>query len=189
MSNKNIKKENSEISPLKELFSYVKLIVIAVIIAFICTQFIIVNAKVPTGSMKNTIMEDDRLIGFRLSYVFSKPERGDVVIFKYPDDETQNYVKRVIGLPGDIITISQGVVSVNGDILEEDYIREPMKITEDETYIVPTGHYFMMGDNRNNSLDSRFWTNTFVAKDKILAKAIFKYFDGTNKNLTFKTIK
>ena len=189
MPNKNVGNQKPEISPLKELLSYVKLILIAVVIAFICTQLIIVNAKVPTGSMKNTIMEDDRLIGFRLSYLFSEPKRGDVAIFKYPDDETQNYVKRIIGLPGDIITISQGLVYVNGDLLEEDYIREPMKITEDQTYIVPTGHYFMMGDNRNNSLDSRFWTNTFVAKDKILAKAIFKYFDGTNKNLTFKTIK
>ena len=76
----------------------------------IFTQYIIVNAEVPTGSMKNTIMEGDRLIGFRLSYLFSKPERGDVIIFKYPDDEKQNFVKRVIGIPGDVVQIIHGKV-------------------------------------------------------------------------------
>lgn len=172
---------------LAEFFSYIKIIIIAIGIAFICNQFIIVNAKVPTGSMKDTIMEGNRLIGFRLSYLFSEPKRLDVVIFKYPDDETQNYVKRVIGLPGDVVVIKQGHVYVNGEELNEPYIREPMNVNNEElTYCVPEGHYFMLGDNRNNSLDSRSWKNTYVAKDKILAKAIFKYYDT---HLTFKFIK
>jgi len=174
-------------STLREFLSYVKIIVIAIIIAFICNQFIIVNAKVPTGSMKDTIMEGNRLIGFRLSYLFSNPKRLDVVIFKYPDDETQNYVKRIIGLPGDIVVIKEGKVYVNGDLLDEPYIKEPMAVNSDVlTYSVPAGCYFMMGDNRNNSLDSRFWKKTFVAKDKILAKAIFKYYDS---HIVFEFIK
>ena len=177
------------ISIFQELLSYVKLIVIAIIIAFICTQFIIVNAKVPTGSMRSTIMEDDRLIGFRLSYLFSTPQRGDIVIFKFPDDETQNYIKRVIGLPGDIVTIENGAVYINGDLLEENYLNEPMITNDTKTFVVPASSYFMMGDNRNNSYDARYWTNTFVSKDKVLAKAIFKYYDGTDKNISFSLIK
>jgi len=174
-------------SVFREIFSYVKIIIIAVAIAFICNQFIIVNAKVPTGSMKDTIMEGNRLIGFRLSYLFSDPKRLDVVIFKYPDDETQNYVKRIIGLPGDIVVIKDGKVYVNDVMLDEPYIKEPMSVNSQVlTYSVPKGYYFMMGDNRNNSLDSRFWKNTYVAENKILAKAIFKYYDS---HIVFKLIK
>ena len=189
-SSKDEPKKSSRSAILSEILSYIKIFAAAIIIAFITTHFIIINAQVPTGSMKNTIMEGDRLIGFRLSYMFSEPERGDIVIFKYPDDETQTYVKRVIGTPGDIIQIISGKVYVNGEELEEDYLREDMAITtKQETYVVPEGHYFMMGDNRNNSLDSRYWTNTYVAKDKILAKVIFRYYDGENKHLSFSTIK
>ena len=106
-------KKSSSSGIISEIFSYIKIFAIAIIIAYITTHFIIINAQVPTGSMKNTIMEGDRLIGFRLSYKFSKPERGDIVIFKYPDDETQTYVKRVIGTPGDIVQIANGKVYIN----------------------------------------------------------------------------
>ena len=98
---------------LREFISFLKYFAIAFIAAFIITQYIIINAVVPTGSMTNTIMEHDRLIGFRLSYVFSEPERGDIIIFKYPDNEKENFVKRVIGVPGDVIEISDGHVTVN----------------------------------------------------------------------------
>ena len=186
-NNNNDRKRQTGNSTLREFLSYVKIIVIAVAIAFICNQFIIVNAKVPTGSMKDTIMEGNRLIGFRLSYLFSDPKRLDVVIFKYPDDETQNYVKRIIGLPGDIVVIKEGKVYVNDVMLDEPYIKEPMAVNSQVlTYSVPKGCYFMMGDNRNNSLDSRFWKNTYVAENKILAKAIFKYYDS---HIVFELIK
>jgi signal peptidase I len=184
----NRSKKSQDNSAMKELLSYIKIIVIAIGIAYICNQFIIVNAKVPTGSMKDTILENDRLIGFRLSYVFSKPKRFDVVIFKFPDDETQNYVKRIIGLPGDVVVIKDGHVYVNDEELDESaYIKEPMvPSTQELTYCVPQGCYFMMGDNRNSSLDSRYWKNTYVAEDKILAKAIFKYYSS---HITFDLIK
>jgi len=186
-NNNNDRKRQTGNSTLREFLSYVKIIVIAIAIAFICNQFIIVNAKVPTGSMKDTIMEGNRLIGFRLSYLFSDPKRLDVVIFKYPDDETQNYVKRIIGLPGDIVVIKEGKVYVNDVMLDEPYIKEPMAVNSQVlTYSVPKGCYFMMGDNRNNSLDSRFWKNTYVAENKILAKAIFKYYDS---HIVFELIK
>lgn len=82
----------------EELVSWIKTIVLAVAIALFINFVIIVNATVPTGSMENTIMAGDRVIASRLSYTFSDPERGDVVIFKYPDDEDVLYVKRIIGL-------------------------------------------------------------------------------------------
>ena len=97
---------------LREFISFLKYFAIAFIAAFIISRYIIINAVVPTGSMTNTIMEHDRLIGFRLSYVFSEPERGDIIIFKYPDNEKENFVKRVIGIPGDVIEISDGHVTV-----------------------------------------------------------------------------
>lgn len=173
-----------------ELLSYVKIIVAAILIAFIFTQYVIVNAQVPTGSMKNTIMEGDRLIGFRLSYIFSKPQRGDIVIFKFPDDETENYVKRIIGIPGDVIQIKEGHVYVNGELSTEDYIREEMIDNGlEQIFVVPEDSYFMLGDNRNGSSDSRFWKNTYVKRNKILAKVIFRYFDGENKRLDFSLIK
>ena len=140
--------------------------------------------------MENTILTGDRLIGFRLAYLFHEPERGDIVIFKYPDDESQIFVKRVIGIPGDVIQISNGHVYVNGEQLEENYLREPMNNDGEElTYVVPADSYFMLGDNRNNSKDSRYWTNTFVSKDKIIAKVSFRYFNVRTKRFTFSFIK
>ena len=156
----------------QEILSYIKILAVAVIVAFLFTRFIIVNAQVPSGSMENTILTGDRLIGFRLAYLFHEPERGDIVIFKYPDDESENFVKRVIGL------------------LEENYLREPMNNDGEElTYVVPADSYFMLGDNRNNSKDSRYWTNTFVSKDKIIAKVSFRYFNVRTKRFTFSFIK
>lgn len=174
----------------QEILSYIKILAVAIIVAFLFTRFIIVNAQVPSGSMENTILTGDRLIGFRLAYLFHEPERGDIVIFKYPDDESQNFVKRVIGVPGDVINIRNGHVYVNGEMLEENYIREPMNSDgEDLTYVVPSGSYFMLGDNRNNSKDSRYWTNTFVSKDKIIAKVSFRYFNVRTKKFSFSFIK
>ena len=175
---------------LREFISFLKYFAIAFIAAFIISRYIIINAVVPTGSMTNTIMEHDRLIGFRLSYVFSEPERGDIIIFKYPDNEKENFVKRVIGIPGDVIEISDGHVTVNGEVLDEPYIREPMETPTELTYIVPEDSYFVMGDNRNNAKDSRYWQTTKkIKKDQILAKAIFKYFNTQEKRIDFKILK
>ena len=153
-----------------ELISWVKTIAAALVMAWFITTFLIVNAQVPSGSMENTVMTGDRLIANRLSYIFSEPKRFDIVVFKYPDDESKLYIKRIIGMPGDTVTIRDNEIYIN-----DSFIKEPM-ITPDAVYEVPEGHYFMMGDNRNNSSDSRFWQNTYVAKDKILGKAVFKYY-------------
>ena len=172
----------------QEILSYIKILAVAVIVAFLFTRFIIVNAQVPSGSMENTILTGDRLIGFRLAYLFHEPERGDIVIFKYPDDEKQNFVKRVIGIPGDVVQIIHGKVYVNGNELDEPYLREPMNDNEEEqVFVVPEGHYFVMGDNRNDSLDSRYWkTSNYVSEKKILAKVIFRYYNQSRHKINFK---
>lgn len=169
--------ETEEVSVVKEIISWVETIVFAIIFAFLITTFVIVNAKVPSASMENTVMTGDRLIANRLSYIASKPQRYDIVVFKFPDDESKLYIKRIIGLPGETVNIRGGLVYINDSTepLRTDFQAEPMN-TPDETYVVPDGCYFMMGDNRNRSSDSRFWQNKFVAEDKILGKAVFRYY-------------
>lgn len=163
----------------QEAVSWVLNFAIAIVVALILKNYVIINAKVPTGSMENTIQPGDDLFGFRLSYIFSKPKRGDIIIFKYPDDESQKYVKRVIGLPGDTVVIENALVYINGDTepLDESYLKE--KWTKDigpYEFVVPKNSYFVMGDNRNSSWDSRYWINTFVSDDEIIGKAIFVYY-------------
>ena len=169
----------------EELISWGQVFVIAALIAFVLNRFIIANSRVPSASMENTIMTHDRVIGSRLAYNSSDPKRGDIVIFYFPDDVTEKtyYVKRIIGLPGDIIDIKHGHVYLNNSDtpLEEPYIKEPMETPEDLHYEVPEGCYFMLGDNRNSSADSRYWHNTFVKKEKIVAKVLFRYFPSIGK--------
>lgn len=163
----------------KEVISWIKTILLAVVLAGLVNTILIVNAQVPTESMQTTIMAGDRIMALRTSYWLGEPERGDVVVFRYPDDPDQKtlFVKRIIGMGGDVVKVENGSVYVNGEALEEPYLEV---ITQGDfgPFEVPEGSYFMMGDNRNNSLDSRFWENKFVAKDKILGKVVFRYFKG-----------
>lgn len=160
-----------------ELLDIIKTIVIAVVVAFVITNFVIVNAVVPTSSMKDTILPNDRLIAFRMSYLFSEPKRGDIIVFRAPDHEDTLYVKRLIGLPGETVNIIDGKVYINDskEPLDEPYLMEEMRGSFGP-YTVPEDSYFMMGDNRNESQDSRYWNNTFLPKKNILGRAIFKYY-------------
>ena len=116
-----------------EVISWIQVLVAAAIIAFCVNHFIIANSEVPTSSMETTIMAGDRVIGSRLSYKFGDPQRGDIAIFIYPDDEAKGiktyYVKRIIGMPGDTIDIVDGKVYLNGSDtpLDEPYLHEPME--------------------------------------------------------------
>ena len=175
---KNISKEEKT-SPLKEALSWVFTFAAAILVALVLKNFVIINATVPTGSMENTIMPGDDLFGFRLAYQFSEPKRGDIIIFKYPDDEEEKYVKRIIGLPGETVRISNAKVYIDDSEtpLQEEYLKDEWTVaTGPFEFQVPEGCYFVMGDNRNDSWDARYWDNTYVAREKIIGKAEWVYF-------------
>ena len=169
--------------------------VVAVGIAMFVSFFVLFNAEVPTGSMENTIPTGSRMVGLRLAYTFSEPERGDIIIFKNPNDETEDYVKRIIGLPGETVVIENSSIYIydsNGELkigpLDEPYVKDAVWTSEGETYEfkVPKDRYLVLGDNRNGSSDARAWyrsaiangtslENVYIHKDKILAQALFTY--------------
>lgn len=163
--------------------SFLKVLITSVLIAFIITHFIIVNVIVPTGSMIPVVEANDRLIANRLSYLLSEPDRGDIIVFE-SRFEDKLLLKRIIGLPGDSVAIKDGDLLINGQIIE-DYTPIEMKFEyEPEWDVVPEDMYFVLGDNRNNSLDAPEWeinypdieNAVFVEKKSILGKALFKYF-------------
>ena len=163
-------------SIMEELWEYIKMIIFVVVVVFIVNNVLLINAKIPSESMEDTIMTGDRIFGNRLAYINKDPQRFDIVIFKYPDDETQLFIKRVIGLPGETVEIRDGKVYIDGSEtpLDDSFTPEPPQ-GDWGPEVVPEGSYFMLGDNRNRSKDSRFWTNTFVKKEKILGKAVLRY--------------
>ena len=163
----------------KELWEYIKMIIFVIVVVLIVNNVFLINARVPSESMEKTIMTGDRFFGNRLAYLFNDPERFDIVVFKYPDDESQLFVKRVIGLPGETVEIREGKVYINGsDTPLDDSFTPETPMGNYGPYVVPEGSYFMLGDNRNHSGDSRFWKQPYVEKDKIVGKAILRYFPG-----------
>lgn len=163
----------------KELWEYIKMIIFVIVVVLIVNNVLLINARVPSESMEKTIMTGDRFFGNRLAYLFNDPERFDIVVFKYPDDESQLFVKRVIGLPGETVEIKEGKVYINGsDTPLDDSFTPETPMGNYGPYVVPEGSYFMLGDNRNHSGDSRFWKQPYVEKDKIVGKAILRYFPG-----------
>ena len=143
-------------------------------IALFVNFVVLINSTVISGSMEETINTDDRVLGFRCAYWLSEPKRGDIVIFE--EEETGRYLlKRIIGLPGDTVVIQKGEVLINGEPLQEDYLNV---ITRGSfgPYEVPEGEYFVMGDNRNNSNDSRYWQYPFITKRQILGKIFLRYY-------------
>lgn len=175
--------KESEVSAVREILSWVLSFAIALLVAIVLKDYVIINANVPTGSMENTIMPGDRLIGNRLAYLWSNPERGDIVIFHNPDNEDELYVKRIIGLPGERIVVENGKIYINdsGEALEEAYLKEEWTNRTGPYYFeIPEGCYLMLGDNRNDSLDARYWNHTYVEKEKILGKAVIVYWPLRN---------
>ena len=169
---------NKEI--IREILVWLGVIVAAVVISLMVNTIFIVNATVPSSSMEKTIMAHDRIIGSRLSYHFSEPERGDIIIFKNPDNEDVLYIKRLIGLPGETVEVYDNSVFVDGKKLYEPYLEVPT-LGEFGPYKVPEGCYFMMGDNRNDSADSRYWTHTYLTREGIVGKALFRYWPKVKK--------
>jgi signal peptidase I len=180
------------------LREYTESLVIAVILALFVRTWVFQAFKIPTGSMEHNLLIGDHLIvnkmvfaptltGFERAILPDRPiHRGDIIVFKFPKDPERDFIKRVIGLPGDRIELHRKKVSVNGQALNEPYVEflEPPSTdgppkTDDlrEEYgpvTVPTDQYFMMGDNRDNSEDSRYWG--FMPASYVKGEALFIYY-------------
>lgn len=120
------------------------------LIAFVAQSFLVEGY-----SMEPTLHNGERVMVEKITYRLRSPKRGEIVIIKNPLLKREKYIKRIVGLPGDIIEINKGSIYINGVLLEEDYIAEPVAFWYSNEYLVPKGHVFVLGDNRNHSDDSR----------------------------------
>jgi signal peptidase I len=176
---------------------YFESICVAVILALFVRTFVVQAFKIPTGSMENNLLIGDHLLvnkfvfGPTLSPIEQKLlpidpiKRGDVIVFKFPEDPERDFIKRTIGLPGDTIELRNKKVHINGKALDEPYVHflfpAPGDTPEEDFDVrvhygpvtVPPNHYFMMGDNRDNSEDSRYWG--FLPREYVKGKAAFVY--------------
>ena len=161
---------------LSEILDWIRILLIAAAGAWLCNHFLIINTQVPSGSMEDTLPKPSRIISSRIHYWFSDPQRGDVILFDPPDGDKYYYVKRVVGLPGETLEIVDGLVYIDGSEtpLPEPYLKEAA-VGSFGPYKIPEDCYFVMGDNRNHSNDSRYWEHPFVPRKSVHAKAIFGY--------------
>ena len=182
-------------TPLQSLGEIAKVVIIALVIALGIRTFFLQPFIIPSGSMLDTLHIGDRLFVTKFSYGIhlpfmskeivstGEPQRGDIIVFPYPEDPSQDYIKRVVGIPGDVLEIRDKQLYRNGEAVQEAYIkhtdatlmgrRDNMPPTT-----VPSGKVFVMGDNRDQSMDSRFWG--FVNKDTIVGKALVIYWSSTD---------
>ncbi len=156
----------------KVLREVLETVLIALVLAFLVRTFVVESFMVDGRSMQPTLQHHERLFVNKLVYRIGSPERGDIIVFRYPKDPSRDFIKRVIGLPGDEIEIRRGVLYVNGEVYPESYIMEE----DPRGYLpaeIPEGEYFVMGDNRRNSEDSRFFGTVPIANIK--GKALLVY--------------
>jgi signal peptidase I len=177
---------------------YFESICVAVILALFVRTFIVQAFKIPTGSMENNLLIGDHLLVNKFVYAptvtslerallpIDPIRRGDIIVFKYPEEPERDFIKRVIGLPGDTLELRNKRVYINGTMLDEPYVHYLVPPDEEGNggefdvrvqygpVTVPPAHYFMMGDNRDNSQDSRYWG--FMPQEYIKGRALFVYF-------------
>ncbi|MDD2582885.1 MAG: signal peptidase I [Desulfuromonadaceae bacterium] len=181
---------------------YAESIAIAILLALVIRTYLVQAFKIPSGSMEDTLAIGDHLLvnkfiyGTKIPFVDKRiltlrdPRRGDVVVFEYPEDPSKDFIKRVIGVPGDVVEGKDKKVYVNGKLYvnphevhkEKDII--PKEMNPRDTFgpvTVPANSYFMMGDNRDRSYDSRFWN--FVRRDQIKGLAFIKYWSWDSEKL------
>jgi signal peptidase I len=211
MSNENIKVKNSvenideenlveKKNPIRDL---VEIIIFAVVLALFIRTYVIQAFKIPTGSMESTLMIGDHILVnkfiyspvpkfLRFLFPVKEPERGEIIVFKYPLDMTRDFVKRLIGLENETIKVEDKKVFINGQRIEfkgkEQYV-VPFTIPDLDFYgptTIPKGNFFMMGDNRDRSSDSRKWG--FLDRNLIKGRVIFVYFSLKNdwKDVTYE---
>jgi signal peptidase I len=183
--------EASPVNPsaAQEVISFFKTLAIFLVIAFLLRASVVEAFKIPSGSMIPTLRIGDHILvsklsyGIRLPFVthfvyqFAEPQRGDIVVFTRPDEPDTNIIKRVIGVPGDLIEVRQTKLFVNNQLQYEPYARYELNgIKNFGPERVPVGHIFMMGDNRDHSRDSRFWEETpWLEIQRVKGRALIIY--------------
>jgi signal peptidase I len=179
----------------KVLLEYLEALAVALVLAFVIRTFVVQAFKIPSGSMLDTLLIGDHLLvnkflyGTRIPFTdkvvmpLEDPQRGDVIVFEFPEDPSKDFIKRIVGVPGDVVEMKDKALFRNGEKLVESYIKhtDPSIQPRRDNFgpiTVPAGKYFVLGDNRDESYDSRFWG--FVDKDKIRGKAwvIYWSWDG-----------
>jgi signal peptidase I len=192
----------------KSLFrEYAESIIIAIVLAFLIRAFVVQAFKIPSGSMEDTLLIGDHILVNKFAYgiqvpvldvkvnffgLLASPERGDIIVFPFPRDPSRDFIKRVVGLPGDRIQVQNHRVYLNGEVLKEPYV----KLDEEAAFrvspyrdwgpkVVPAGQLFVMGDNRDNSADSRDWGFLDSAKVKGRAFIIYWSWDGSMPKFTW----
>ena len=195
------------------LREYFESIVIAVILALFIRTFVVQAFKIPTGSMENNLLIGDHLLVNKFLFAPTRTDlermllpidpirRGDIVVFKFPEDPERDFVKRVIGLPGERLEMRNKRIYIDGTPLDEPYVRflfppspesEAVDFSDGGRQVnygpveVPPDHYFMMGDNRDNSEDSRFWG--FMPRSYVKGKALFVYFSFGEEGIRWSRI-
>lgn len=163
----------------EEAKDWIVSIVIAVALALFIRQFIVEMYVVDGPSMRPTLLSEERLVVNKFVYRVRNPERGEIIVFKYPRDTSRDFIKRVIAVPGDTIKIEDGRVYVNRELKDEPYILEKT-LSDYPEATVPEGHIFVMGDNRNNSEDSRFADVGFVPYELVKGKAVLVFWPLDN---------
>lgn len=169
--NKQDKKVKEERTFAYEMITFGRDLVIILLVFWLITTFIGEKTNVIGDSMKPHIHDGDFFILNKLTYRFSEPKRFDIVVFPYNNSKA-NYIKRIIGMPGDVVEILDGQVYIDGEILGENFGIEPIAVMGNQIFplTVPEGEYFVMGDNRNDSSDSRYQDVGTIPKEKLLGK-------------------
>lgn len=173
-------------TPKNKIIEYGEAILLALIVALFIRTFIVQAFYIPSGSMLETLQIGDRLLvnkflyGIKIPFTdrylvrLADPKPGDVIVFRYPEDPSVDFIKRIVGVPGDVLSMRDNVLYRNGEPVDEPYLRpadgdNPLARRNFETIVVPEDSYFVMGDNRDNSRDSRYWG--FVKRPDIHGKA------------------
>ncbi|MCL2768088.1 MAG: signal peptidase I [Synergistaceae bacterium] len=158
----------------------IETVIWALVLALILRMFVIQAFWIPSGSMIPTLQAGDRVLVAKFWNIVKDPSRGSIYVFKYPVETDRDFIKRIIGLPGDTIDIKNGVVYVNGEMIDEPYVKHMDRFTlrSNDIFItvpvkVPENMYFALGDNRMNSQDGRYWG--FVPKSYLKGPAFFRY--------------
>lgn len=152
----------------------IKSFVLGLLFGFLLMNTILINSRIVGSSMEPTLHDGQSVLGVKTGC--TELHRGDIISFHPPGNDAELYIKRIIGMPGDMVVIVDGNILVNGKVLDEPYIYEWTAYKGPYVFDVPDGKYLVLGDNRDNSYDSRSWEDPYVPYDRIVGKIVFIYY-------------